>query len=765
MSGYSIVAALKLVVALVLIVFAVHYRANRNRTDGLGAWKYIHLPIALGFPLELLLPTAISPPVWFWFPLAWLIGSALVWLADKRGLLDAIPWNDFGPLIFLDGARLRMAWQEAMWIRSDYRKGTAQEMVRQMHAELDAAQRKELVGDGENQVLDTPIVGGGERHEGKRSRFQMRDLAYAVKAAVLSALPGAQFDSKFSRITIGGVPIPRDMEPVHFFLVGTPGSGKTVVLKTMLDAVERDGQRVIAIDSGADLADRYYNPARGDVILNPLDKRCVAWSPFAEIRNIADCVAIATSICPAAEGGDKTWSHAARIFVTAILQRLSQDPLSRDAVEALMPRRVLKVEGEMVEEPDEDYSARVDQVVNHLPPTNGNLMFWAAVAETDILRVLFSGTQAAPYVAEGNERMFGSVRSTAMERLAAYFLLDPNAGPEGFSIRRFVAEGGDAWLFCTYMDDQLNLLKDLIATAIDISAVATLSLSQSSTRRIVFALDEFDSIGKVDSVLMLLAKGRKYGSMVIIGIQTTAQIFKNYGQDAAKSILGLFGTWIINRSPEADTAEYMSRVLGVGNYERRSHGLSHGGGGLSVNVNHQYIQNKPAVSPSEIQNLRVASRLTGTPPEGFLKMGHWMPCRIRLSFPPNREARGGFIPTENINEKRSNVEILKSAAAVAKQSRHGADDIEAKLLDIHKEVESRIILPDSVVKKSTTQAPSASEPQKAKNISAQPKETGASDDALGAATATAAAEVLAAATGDIADPLKALAALEIYTSL
>ena len=57
-----------------------------------------------------------------------------------------------------------------------------------------------------------------------------------------------------------------------------------------------------AVDSGADLATRYYSEERGDVILNPLDSRCVAWSPLAEIRNLADCMAIARSICPTGEG-------------------------------------------------------------------------------------------------------------------------------------------------------------------------------------------------------------------------------------------------------------------------------------------------------------------------------------------------------------------------------------------------------------------------------------------------------------------------------
>jgi hypothetical protein len=121
----------------------------------------------------------------------------------------------------------------------------------------------------------------------------------------------------------------------------------------------------------------------------------------------------------------------------------------------------------------------------------------------------------------------------------------------------------------------------------------------------------------------------------------------------------------------------MSGVLGSGNYERRSHGFSHGAGGVSVNANHQYIQDKPAVAQSEIQNLRVASRMTNTPPEGYLKMGHWMPCRITLKFPPNRESKGGFIEAPQLNERRQQAEAAQAAVSTVKVSGHGSDLEEA----------------------------------------------------------------------------------------
>lgn len=403
------------------------------------------------------------------------------------------------------------------------------------------------------------------------------------------------------RFSLGGVPFPQELEPVHTLMVGTTGSGKTVAIKTVLDQAEAAGQRVVAVDSGADLATRYYSEERGDVILNPLDSRCVAWSPLAEIRNLADCMAIARSICPTGEGADKTWTLAAQNFLAAIFEKMLDLP----AQEA----------------------------------TNERLLHFVAVADMDELRAFLAGTAAAPYLAEGNEKMFGSVRSTAMERTAAFFLLDKQASRAGFSIRNWIAEDGKSWLFATYLDDQLEMLRFLISTVIDIAAVATLSLTQNPDRRVFFSLDEFDSIGKVDSVVSLLTKGRKYGASVIIGIQTIAQLRKNYAHDGAQTITGNLGSWAVLLTPDPETAKYVSDKLGTGDWERRTHQISHnkGGGGVSSGV--QVERGIPAVPPGDILTLPRASRETRTPPQGYLHLSGLMPCRITLDFPPPRPER------------------------------------------------------------------------------------------------------------------------------
>lgn len=138
MSGSLFAAALKLVVCAVLIASALHYRANRK--ENTFFWLRLLAPTAVGFLVVLVLPV----PIFFWAGVAWLIGTPIVWYANKREWIDLVPWNDYGPLTFLDGARLRLWWQTAARVRRDYRSGVIRQMVAQMHSELDKQQKAEL---------------------------------------------------------------------------------------------------------------------------------------------------------------------------------------------------------------------------------------------------------------------------------------------------------------------------------------------------------------------------------------------------------------------------------------------------------------------------------------------------------------------------------------------------------------------------------------------------------------------------------------------
>jgi energy-coupling factor transporter ATP-binding protein EcfA2 len=70
-----------------------------------------------------------------------------------------------------------------------------------------------------------------------------------------------------------------------FLVTGSPGSGKSTLIRHMLAQIQERGQRAIVLDPDAEFVQEFYSEGRGDVVLNPLDARCPFWSPWLEFRD------------------------------------------------------------------------------------------------------------------------------------------------------------------------------------------------------------------------------------------------------------------------------------------------------------------------------------------------------------------------------------------------------------------------------------------------------------------------------------------------
>lgn len=57
---------------------------------------------------------------------------------------------------------------------------------------------------------------------------------------------------KPSNFDLGGVPIPAEVEPVHFLFAGGIGSGKTLAFRQALEAIQQQDQRAIIADPGGE---------------------------------------------------------------------------------------------------------------------------------------------------------------------------------------------------------------------------------------------------------------------------------------------------------------------------------------------------------------------------------------------------------------------------------------------------------------------------------------------------------------------------------
>ena len=397
-------------------------------------------------------------------------------------------------------------------------------------------------------------------------------------------LPASEFEQGFK---IGGVNIPRSAEPYHFFVVGSTGSGKSVAITNLIDHLEARGDIALVVDSGGEFASRYYKEGR-DHIINPFDDRCAPWSPTAEMAGPWDAEALAKSMIPDGVGDSKEWNGYAQTLVTSVLRRL-------------VDKNQLSIK---------------------------DLLYYVQAASIEELTPLLAGTPAAAQLV--SDKTFGSIRTIAANYLATYAYLSDNDNP--FSVSKFIRAEKPGMLFLTYRDDQLDSLRNMISCALDVAARTILALPANSERRVWLIIDEFASIGKVQSIEAVATKARKMGGCLLLGLQSVSQLQDRYGEKAAQTILSCLSSWLVLRCSDAETSEYISKYIGDTEISRmtKSESTSDTGGG-SDSRNEQ-IQTQRAVMPVELQRLANL--------QGFFKLaGDYAICGIKLAFPKKRDKR------------------------------------------------------------------------------------------------------------------------------
>jgi type IV secretory pathway TraG/TraD family ATPase VirD4 len=90
--------------------------------------------------------------------------------------------------------------------------------------------------------------------------------------------------------------VPLRAEDQHFEIIGDTGSGKTTIILQMLRQIQTRGHSAILYDPACEFIERFYDSSRGDIVLNPLDRRCPYWGPSEELVRRAEARTIAASL-------------------------------------------------------------------------------------------------------------------------------------------------------------------------------------------------------------------------------------------------------------------------------------------------------------------------------------------------------------------------------------------------------------------------------------------------------------------------------------
>lgn len=391
----------------------------------------------------------------------------------------------------------------------------------------------------------------------------------------------------------GFIQLPRETATQHFAVIGSTGSGKTMLLRLLMQSVlphikEGSDSRAVVYDAKADtipLIDGMGVTAPM-WILNPFDKRSSAWKMGADITAPATAQQIATIlIAPGKNESQPFFTDAARALLTGVMiSFMKKSPgawLLSDVIHATRTAQSLK---EVLRATSET-KYLIDQYLNE------------SQTAQNILSSLATKLQPFEFIAAAWDRAESAI-----------------------SLREWVTSDS---ILVLGNDEATRSALDAINRVIFRRIVElTLAESESETRRTWFFLDELRQAGALDGLNNLLTAGRSKGACVVVGTQDLEGLREVYGDNKANELLGLCGHKAILRLDSPSTAKWASELFGsVEDLETRTSQSSNestnrsrdnnsDSSGSSTSVSEQHIV-RDVVLPSEFLSLPFPSPSKG----------------------------------------------------------------------------------------------------------------------------------------------------------
>ncbi len=369
--------------------------------------------------------------------------------------------------------------------------------------------------------------------------------------------------------------VPRDREAMHFLIVGDSGTGKSAAIRQMLSQIWERGEAAIVYDPAMEYLPQFYNEARGDVILNPMDARCPFWSPGDEVPHEAEALTLAASLFP--DQGREN-----RFFVEA-------------------PRKIFA------------------HLLN-LKPTPQELTYWMSNADEIDKRV--EGTELAAMIDKGAANQRSGVLGSLNMVADAFKLLPKEAETERRWSTVEWAKEQKGWVFLTSKPTMRERMRPLISLWLDLLVLRMMN-DDSAKRKTWFVLDELASLQRLPQLTTAVTENRKSNNPMVLGFQGKSQVEALYGH-VAEAMLSQPATKIFLKTSEPHASEWISKAIGEVEIERFRETRTHGQFpvGKKSDSEAREITREPLVMASEVAGL--------DPLHGYFKHGNLV---LRMRFP------------------------------------------------------------------------------------------------------------------------------------
>lgn len=433
-----------------------------------------------------------------------------------------------------------------------------------------------------------------------RAKMQDRQLRGARLVAGPELAMLVRQRKEASPYEIAGVPMRLKSETLHTLFAGAQGTGKSQQFFALMKQVRAQGKRMIVYDPTGEFTQAFYRAGK-DILMNPLDARSPNWNVWQEISKDYHYDNIANGLIPDPAGSDPFWAHAGRMLLKDVIV-------------------VLGKKGKR---------------------TNRELYHAIAKTKLEDLHKLLQGTAGASYVDPTTERTGMSLKMTVQNQLESFRFL-PDVG-EPFSIRKWIHEDSDSWMFITARESMREALKPVLSLWIDTAIKAVLDLEPVHRERLWFCIDELPTLQKLDILKLALTNTRKYGLCMVLGVQDFSQLYEIYGHDLAKTIISGCQTKLLLRVTDGAAAKLLADLMGQAEVDEKeetlSYGLSPERDGVSV------------FARRSMRDLVLSSEILTLPDmTGYLVIpGDYPIARVQYGYVPTEEQAEGFVEREGFS--------------------------------------------------------------------------------------------------------------------
>ena len=264
----------------------------------------------------------------------------------------------------------------------------------------------------------------------------------------------------------------RHEESSHFLLMGDTGTGKSSLIRQLLEQIADRDEAAIVYVPALEFTPQFYRPERGGRILNPLDTRMPYWCPGDEVQHKAEALAFANAMFPDDRRDNRFFIEAPRRVFARLL---SFKPTARDIVQWLQN------------------PAEIDQ----------------RLAGTELRSMIDA---SAP------SQRAGVLASLSMVG-ESFQLIPDRAEAKGTWSAYEWAQDRKGWLFLTSTPQTLDRLRPLISLCFDLLLMRLLGGGPP----VWMILDELPTLNKLLKLPDALAMARKPNVRLVLGLQGRAQ--------------------------------------------------------------------------------------------------------------------------------------------------------------------------------------------------------------------------------------------------